>query len=98
MAGGLSWGATGPCCVRLASAELYTPTVLVPAPVLRSIFHARTFNVAGRDDPAAVGQALDIECVGLADDGVIPPQVAIGGRMAQVLEFGTWPGHQRCTG
>jgi hypothetical protein len=92
MAGGVRYGGIGIFYGSVASAELYTPDVLVPAPVLRSIFHGRTFHVAGRDDPAAVGETLDIECTGLADDGVVPPQVAIGGRMAQVLGFGKAPG------
>jgi hypothetical protein len=91
MAGGATFGATGPCCRRLASAELYTPDVPVAAPTLGSVFHGRTFHQAGREDPAIPGEALDIECMGLADDGVIPPQVAIGGRMAPVLRFDKVP-------
>jgi hypothetical protein len=91
MAGGATFGATGPCCRSLASAELYTPGMLVPPPAIRAIFHGRTFHQVGREDPAVSGEALDIECTGLAADAVIPPQVAIGGRLAQLLRFDKAP-------
>jgi uncharacterized protein (TIGR03437 family) len=47
--------------------------------------------VVTANDPAAVGESVDIYCTGLAAGGVIPLQVAIGGRMAAVLAVGTVP-------
>ena len=88
--------------VSLNSAQLYTPTVLVPSPVLFSIsgdgkgpgaiLHSGTRQVVSPSDPAVAGEALEIYLTGLADGSLIPPQVAIGGRMAEVLFFGKAPG------
>ena len=84
-------------------AEIYHPAALVPSPQLFSIsgdgrgqgaiLHANTPQLASSDNPAAVGGALEIYLSGLMADGVIPPQVAIGGRMAEVLWFGNAPGY-----
>ena len=102
IAGGVWYGGIGIFGGSLATAELYTPDVLVPAPALVSlsgdghgqgaIFHAGTSHVAAPDDPATAGEILDISCTGLSNEGVIPPQVAIGGRMAGVILFGKDPG------
>jgi hypothetical protein len=85
-----------------AAAELYNPPLLVPAPMLFSlsgdgqgqgaILHSGIHQVASSDNPAIVGEALEIYCTGLIDGNVIPPQVAVGGRMAEVLFFGKAPG------
>lgn len=84
--------------VTLASAELYKPSMPVPAPVLFSlsgdgtgqgaIWHAQTGQTASGANPAVAGEALSMYTASLIDGGVIPPLVAIGGQLADVLYFG----------
>ena len=102
---GAEGGGTPP--TNLSSAELYTPPVLVPAPALFSlsgdgqgqgaIWHAQTGQIASAGSPAVAGEVLSMYTTSLADGGVIPPQVAIGGRLAEVLYFGAsgYPGYNQ---
>ena len=90
----------------ISTAELYTPSVLLPPPVLLSlsgegpgqgaVLHAGTARVVTASDPAVPGEALEIYGTGLKDGSVIPPQVFIGGQMAELLYFGDAPGYPGC--
>lgn len=93
IAGGITFGRP------TSRAELYNPSVLVPAPRLFEIYerglvwHASTGVVAWPDSPAVAGEVLSMYASGLAEGGSIPPQVAIGGRLAEILYFGAAPGY-----
>jgi uncharacterized protein (TIGR03437 family) len=89
------------CCGQtISSAEIYRPPVLTPPPVLLTIgnsnqgaiLHATTHQIVSADNPATAGEALEIYLTGLIDGAVIPPQVIVEGRLAEVLYFGKAPG------
>ena len=91
--GNADWPAATP------TAEIYRPLISRSGPALLSlsggqgaILHAGTSRVVSSGDPAVSGEILEIYWTGLMDGSVIPPQVAIGGRMAEVVWFGSTTG------
>jgi uncharacterized protein (TIGR03437 family) len=84
-------------------AEIYHPVQPAPAPVLFSlgagaqgqgaIWNATTGQVASADNPAIAGETLSMYTTSLIEGGVIPPQVSVGGRLAEILYFGDAPGY-----
>ncbi len=97
VAGGSTHGISTPL------AELYNPSVLAAAPKLfavaddgrvqGAIWHASSGEIASQDSPAVAGEVLSMYTTSLSDGGLIPPQVAIGGRLAGILYFGAAPGY-----
>jgi hypothetical protein len=85
-----------------ASAEIYKPPVLVPAPRLFSIsgdgkgqgaiWHA-TGEIASTQNPAVAGEILSMYTTSLIEGGAIPPRVVIGGQLAEIVYFGDAPGY-----
>jgi hypothetical protein len=103
IAGGDAWGGFDLNYGSLASVELYHPALASPPPALYSmsgdgqgqgaIWNATTGLVASPQTPAAAGDILSMFVSGLAEGGAIPPQVAVGGRLAETLSFGDAPGY-----
>ncbi len=84
-------------------ADVYYPSVLGLAPKLfavagngtvqGAIWHASSGQIAASDSPAVAGEILSMYTTSLSDGGLIPPQVAIGNRLAGILYFGAAPGY-----
>jgi uncharacterized protein (TIGR03437 family) len=77
--------------------------VLVSAPVLFSlpgggkgqgaISNSQTGQIPSAANPATAGDVLSMYTTGLIEGGVIPPQIAIGGKLGEILYFGAAPGY-----
>lgn len=101
--GGEAWGGFGLDYGSLSSVELYQPVLVSPPPALYSlsgdgqgqgaIWHATTGLAASSQAPAVAGEILSMFVGGLAEGGAIPPQVSVGGRLAETMSFGDAPGY-----
>jgi hypothetical protein len=58
-----------------------------------AIQHADTYQVASSSNPAVSGEILALYFTGLVEESLVPPQVTIGGRTADVLFSGNAPGY-----
>jgi uncharacterized protein (TIGR03437 family) len=62
-----------------------------------AIWYAQTGQIASSDNPAVAGEALSMYTTSLVEGGMIPPQIALGGQLAEVLYFGasSYPGYNQ---
>jgi hypothetical protein len=89
--------------VTLDSALVYHPAISTPSPVLFSltgdgpgqgaIWHNATGLPASGENPAVAGEVLAMYTTNLIDGARIPPQVAVGGRLSEILFFGNALGY-----
>jgi hypothetical protein len=85
------------------TAEIYQPALLIAGPRLFSlsgdgqgqgaVWNGVTGQIVSADNPATTGDVLSMYTTSLFEGGVIPPQVAVGGQLAEVLYFGDAPGY-----
>jgi hypothetical protein len=104
LGGVLIAGGTQRTSAALASAELYLPPDPTFSPVgvllapqalggIPAVLHAGTARIVSARDPAVRGEALELYATGLVQGSPVPPQVSVGGRLAEVLFFGEAPGY-----
>jgi len=93
LAGGMAYGGIGVFYGSLATAEIYHPASPSPAPDVGAVWHSETGQLASAQNPAIAGEILSMDTSGLPDGSVIPPRVAVGGRLAEILYFGGAPGY-----
>jgi uncharacterized protein (TIGR03437 family) len=88
----------------MATAEVYHPELPIAAPDLftlssdgqcqGAIWHANSGALASATNPAVAGEILSMYTNNLIDGGLIPPQVVVGGWLAEIPYFGPAPGYR----
>ena len=58
-----------------------------------AIWNGVTGQSASGGNPATAGDVLSLYTISLFEGGLVPPQVAIGSRLAEILFFGDAPGY-----
>jgi uncharacterized protein (TIGR03437 family) len=58
-----------------------------------AIWHSATGQIVSSGAPAATGEVLSMYTTSLGKGSKIPPLVAIGNRLAEILYFGDAPGY-----
>jgi uncharacterized protein (TIGR03437 family) len=58
-----------------------------------AMWHTATGQVASPDNPAIAGEAMSMYTTCLIHGGEVPPQVAVGGVLAEIMFFGDAPGY-----
>jgi len=101
--GGMAYSGIAMFNGSTASAELYHPASASSPPALFSvsgdgrgqgaIWHATTGEIASAVHPAVAGEILSMYTSGLAESGVIPPQVSVGSALGEIVYFGAAPGY-----
>ena len=92
LTGGVAYGGIGIYYGGTATAEIYHPSSPSASPVAFAAWHASTGQLVSSQSPAAAGEILSMYISGLAEGGVVPPQVAVAGRLGDVMFFGDAPG------
>ncbi len=58
-----------------------------------AIWHATTGQLVSSQSPAMAGELVSMYAGGLVSGGLIPPQIAVGGKAAAIQFFGDAPGY-----
>jgi uncharacterized protein (TIGR03437 family) len=94
IAGGVTDGA--PPLATAITAEIHDPTsgtFTATGNMQGAIWDSATGQIASSQNPAVAGGALSTYTASFFEGGAIPPQVSVGGKLAEILYFGDAPGY-----